>query len=66
VYPRRLHKKSQPLEQLDKVIEEVRKMMLRSIEEDNKRELNRREPTIVAGKKKKMQKWQHSWRGARG
>jgi hypothetical protein len=50
---RRLHKKSQPLEQLDEVIEEIRKLMLRSAEAVNKGELNRGEPAIAAGKKKK-------------
>jgi hypothetical protein len=30
VQPRRLHKESQPLEQLDEVIEEIRRLMLRS------------------------------------
>jgi hypothetical protein len=60
---RRLHKKSQPLEQLDRVIEEIRKLMLRSAEVVSKGELNRREPTIAAGKKqkrKKKQQQQHS------
>jgi hypothetical protein len=69
VQQRRLHKKSQPLEQLDRVIEEIRKLMLRSAEAVNKEELNRREPAIAAGKKqkrKKKQQQQHSWRGARG
>jgi hypothetical protein len=52
--PRRLHKKSQPLEQLDRVIEEIRKLMLRSVQEVvNKGELNRREPAIAAGKKRR-------------
>jgi hypothetical protein len=66
---RRLHKENQPLEQLDRVIEEIRKMMLRSIEVFNKGELNKRDPTIAAvknQKKKKKQQQQHSWRGARG
>jgi hypothetical protein len=36
VQQRRLHKKSQPLEQLDRVIEEIRKLMLRSAEAVNK------------------------------
>jgi hypothetical protein len=50
--PRRLHKKSQPLEQLDRVIEEIRKLMLRSAARSSQqRELNKREPAIVAGKK---------------
>jgi hypothetical protein len=64
VQQRRLHKKSQPLEQLDRVIEEIKKLMLRSAEVVNKEELNRGETAIAAGKKKK--KKQHSWRGARG
>jgi hypothetical protein len=49
---RRLHKKSQPLEQLDRVIEEIRKLMLRSARSSQQRELNRGEPAIAAGKKK--------------
>jgi hypothetical protein len=65
--PRRLHKKSQPLEQLDRVIEDIRKMMLSSAEAVSKEDLNRREHAIATGKKKKkMQQQQHSWRGARG
>jgi hypothetical protein len=50
------------------VIEEIRKLMLRSVEEVSKGEMNRREPAIVTGKKKKkkQQQQQHSWRGARG
>jgi hypothetical protein len=53
VQPRRMHKERQPLEQLDKVIEEIRKMMLRSVEVVNKGKLNRGEPAIAAGKKQK-------------
>jgi hypothetical protein len=64
VQQRRLHKKSQPLEKLDIVIEEIRKLMLRSTEAVSKEEMNRGELAIAAGKKKKKQ--QHSWRGARG
>jgi hypothetical protein len=51
MYPRRLHKKSQPLEQLDKVIEEIRKLMLRSRGEINKVKMSRRKPGRGAGKK---------------
>jgi hypothetical protein len=51
------------------VIGEIMKLMLRSVEVVNKRELNRREPIIEAGKKqkrKRKQKQQHSWRGEEG
>jgi hypothetical protein len=48
---RRLHKNSQPLEQLDRVIEEIRRLMLRSAEEVNKGKLNRGEPATATGKK---------------
>jgi hypothetical protein len=69
VQQRRLYKKSQSLEQLVKVIEEIRKLMLRLVEEINKEELNRGEPSITVGKKqkrkKKQQQQKHSWRGAR-
>jgi hypothetical protein len=51
--PRRLHKENHPLEQLGRVIEEIKKLMLRSAETINKGELNRGEPSIAAGKKKK-------------
>jgi hypothetical protein len=50
---RRLHKESQPMEQLDRVIEELRKMMLRSAEVFRKGEINRGESTIAIGNKKK-------------
>jgi hypothetical protein len=59
-----MHKKSQPLDQLDRVIEEIRRLMLSSAEAFNKGNLNRGEPTTVVGKKKQQQ--QHSWRGAGG
>jgi hypothetical protein len=45
-----LHKKSQPLEQLDRVIEEIRKLMLRSAEAVNKEELSRGDPFIASRK----------------
>jgi hypothetical protein len=41
VQQRRLHKKSQPLEQLDRVIEEIRRLMLRLEEAVSKGKLNR-------------------------
>jgi hypothetical protein len=69
VQQRRLHKKSQPLEKLVEVIEEIKKLMLRLAEAIIKEDLNRRDPYIVAGKKqkrKKKQQQQHSWRGAGG
>jgi hypothetical protein len=56
VQQRRLHKKSQPLEQLDRVIEEIRKLMLRSAEETvSKEKLSRRDPAIAAGKQQQQQ-----------
>jgi hypothetical protein len=66
VQQRRLHKKSQPLEQLDRVIEEIRKLMLRSAEAVNKGEMNRREPAIAAGKKRRRTTTTQHRRGARG
>jgi hypothetical protein len=43
VQQRRLHKKSQPTEQLEEVIEEIRRLMLRSTQEEvSKGKLNRR------------------------
>jgi hypothetical protein len=50
VLQRGLHKKSQPLEKLDGVIEEIRKLMLRSIESVSKEDLNIGECSRVAGK----------------
>ena len=50
VRQRRLHTKSQPLEQLDEVIEEIRRLMLSSAAEtSNNEKLSRREPTRAAG-----------------
>jgi hypothetical protein len=44
------------LEQLDKVIEEIMRVMLRSTEEiDSKEKLNIRDPTIATGKKQQQQ-----------
>jgi hypothetical protein len=64
---RGLHKESQPWEQLDKVIEEIRRLMLSSAAETASNErLSRRKPTRAAGKKKQQQQQQHSWKGADG
>jgi ribosomal protein L12E/L44/L45/RPP1/RPP2 len=50
VQQRRLHKESQPLEQLDEVIEEIRRLMLSSAAETASNEkLSRREPARAAG-----------------
>jgi hypothetical protein len=48
--PRRLQKESQPLEQLDEEIEQLRKMMLKSAEEISRGKLNNKGPTEAAGK----------------
>jgi hypothetical protein len=67
--PRRLHKKSQPLEQLDRVIEEIRKLMLRSAQEAVNKEGDEQKRACHSSreeKKKKTEQQQHSWRGARG
>jgi hypothetical protein len=53
VQQRRLHKKIQPLEHLDRVIEEIKKLMLRSAEAVNKGKMNKREPAIAVGKKRR-------------
>jgi hypothetical protein len=54
VQEKKLHKENQPEEKLDRVIEEIRKMMVRSIAEAvGKENLNRGEPTIAVGNKKK-------------
>jgi hypothetical protein len=56
VQQKRLHKKSQPQEQLEEVIEEIKKLMLRSAEETvSKEKLNRRDPAIAAGKQQQQQ-----------
>jgi hypothetical protein len=38
----RLHEQSQPLEQLDEVIEKIRELMIRSVETISKEKLSRR------------------------
>jgi hypothetical protein len=55
VRQRRLHTKSQPLEQLDEVIEEIRRLMLSSAAETaNNEKLSRREPARAAGKQQQQ------------
>jgi hypothetical protein len=70
VQHRRLHKKSQPLEKMDREIEKITRLMFKSAEAVNKEELSRGETSATAGKKEKKQQHhqqqQHSWRGARG
>jgi hypothetical protein len=52
----RLQKESQPWEQLDEVIEEIRRLMLRSAAETaSKEKLSRGEPAIVAGQEMQQQ-----------
>jgi hypothetical protein len=64
---RGLHKESQPWEKLDKVIEEIRRLMLSSVAETASNErLSRRKPAREAGKKKQQQQQQHSWKGVDG
>jgi hypothetical protein len=61
VQQRRLHKENQPLEQLEEVIEEIRRLMLRSAQEEvSKEKLSRRKPAIAAGKKQQQQQKQWS------
>jgi hypothetical protein len=56
VQQRRLHKENQPLEQLERVIEEIRELMVRSEEKvASRRNMNMREPSIAVGKKKREQ-----------
>jgi len=52
----RLHKENQKLEQLDEVIDNIRRLMLRSVQEAvNKEKLSRKKPAITAGKKQQQQ-----------
>jgi hypothetical protein len=60
VQPRRLHKESQPLEQLDMIIEEIRRLMIRSAEAVSKGKLSRGEPAIAAGQQMQQQQQQSS------
>jgi hypothetical protein len=45
----RLEKERQPWEQLDEIIEEIRRLMIRSVEAVNKGKLSRGEPAIAVG-----------------
>jgi hypothetical protein len=45
---RRLHEQSQPLQQLNEVIDEIRGLMIRSQETTSKEKLSRRETARVA------------------
>jgi hypothetical protein len=47
---RRLHEQSQPWEQLDEVIEEIRRLMLGSAETSSKERLGRREAAAAAAR----------------
>jgi hypothetical protein len=47
--PRRLHKENQPWEQLEEVIEGIRRLMLKSVAESVNKKLSRKKPTIEAG-----------------
>jgi hypothetical protein len=56
VKPRRLIKESHPLEQLDEVIEEIKRIMLRSVTKYSRKEkLSRRKPAIATGKQQQHQ-----------
>jgi hypothetical protein len=46
--PRRLQKQSQPLEQLDEVIEDIRRLMLRSAQTSSEEKLGRRKGSSAA------------------
>jgi hypothetical protein len=48
-------KQSQPLEQLDEVIEEIRRLMLRSAETASEERLSRREAAAAAAQKQQQQ-----------
>jgi len=49
---RRLHEKSQPLEQLDAAIKEIKRLMLGSTKNTNKEKMGRKEATTGTSKKK--------------
>jgi hypothetical protein len=53
---RRLHKESQPLDQMDEVIEGIRRLMLRSAEKTaSEEELSIGEPAIAVGQQMQQQ-----------
>jgi hypothetical protein len=51
----RLQKESQPWEQLDEIIEEIRRLMIRSAEAVSEEKLSRGEPAIAAGQQMQQQ-----------
>jgi hypothetical protein len=51
----KLQKESQLWEQLDEIIEEIRRLMIRSAEAVSKEKLDRGEPAIAAGQQKQQQ-----------
>jgi hypothetical protein len=51
VQQRTLHTKNHPLEQLDEIIEEIRRLMIRSAEAVSKGKLSRGEPAIATARK---------------
>jgi hypothetical protein len=62
-----LHEGSQPVNKLDREIEDIRRLMVRlEVERIDKEKLRRGEPSIVARKKKKQQHQQQQSKGARG
>jgi hypothetical protein len=52
---RRLHEQSQPLEQLDEVIEEIRRLMLGSVETASEERLGRKEAAVAVQQKQQQQ-----------
>jgi hypothetical protein len=50
-----LHEQDQPLEQLDAVIEEIRRLMLRSAETSSEEQLSRKKEATVAAVQKQQQ-----------
>jgi hypothetical protein len=53
--PRRLHEQDQPLEQMDAMIEEIRRLMLRSAETASEERLGRREATAKTTQQQQQQ-----------
>jgi hypothetical protein len=56
---RRLHEQDQPLEQLDAVIEEIRRLMLRSAETASEERLSRKESSSSSSSSRKQQQQQN-------
>jgi hypothetical protein len=56
------HKENQPLEQLDREIEEIRRLMLRSVQESvSEEKLSRGRPARAAGKKQQATTTTRQW-----